>query len=130
MPSGFERWHIVVAAGVALDVSQQPIPPGEDFTYEFVVPNAGTYFYHSHVGVQLDSGLYGPLIVDDPTEDVAYDREYTVVLDDWLDGLAGTPDEVLGRLRADGITQRPTPHSGSLLAGLSERVRLSWRTTR
>jgi FtsP/CotA-like multicopper oxidase with cupredoxin domain len=85
-------------------VSQQPIAPGEDFTYEFVVPNAGTYFYHSHVGVQLDRGLYGPLIVDDPTEDLAYDREYTVLLDDWLDGLAGTPDQALSRLQSEGMS--------------------------
>jgi FtsP/CotA-like multicopper oxidase with cupredoxin domain len=85
-------------------LSQQPIAPGEDFTYEFVVPNAGTYFYHSHVGVQLDRGLYGPLIVDDPTEDLAYDREYTVLLDDWLDGLAGTPDQALSRLQSEGMS--------------------------
>ncbi|HEX6232059.1 MAG TPA: multicopper oxidase family protein [Jiangellaceae bacterium] len=81
------------------EVSQEPIAPGEDFTYEFAVPNAGTYFYHSHVGVQLDRGLYGPLIVDDPAEELDYDREVTVLLDDWLDGLGRTPDDTLSELQ-------------------------------
>lgn len=85
-------------------VSQEPIPPGGDFTYEFTVPDPGTFFYHSHVGVQLDRGLYGALIVKDPAADATYDREFTVLLDDWLDGLAGTPDDVLYQLRAEGMS--------------------------
>jgi FtsP/CotA-like multicopper oxidase with cupredoxin domain len=89
------------------DVSQQPIAPGGDFTYEFAVPDPGTFFYHSHVGVQLDRGLYGPLIVDDPSEEPAYDRDITVLLDDWIDGVDGTPDEVLAQLRTEGM-----PHGG------------------
>ena len=40
--------------------------PGSRFTYEFTVPDPGTYFYHPHSGVQLDRGLYGVLVVDDP----------------------------------------------------------------
>ena len=66
-------------------------------------PDPGTFFYHSHTGVQLDRGLYGPLIVDDPAEDLTYDREITVMLDDWLDGIEGTPDDVLALLRAEGM---------------------------
>jgi len=56
-------------------ITQPPIKSGEDFTYEFVVPTAGTYVYHSHVGLQLDRGLYGPLIVEPKQEELDYDRE-------------------------------------------------------
>ena len=68
------------------DVSQKPVRPGETFTYEFDVPASGTFFYHSHVGLQLDRGLSGPLIVK-PRDDGAApgeDREQVLVFDDWL----------------------------------------------
>lgn len=68
-------------------VTQDPVPPGAGFTYEFEVPVAGSFMYHAHVGVQLDRGLYGPLVVEPRTEVLAYDREYTLMLDDWRDGL-------------------------------------------
>ncbi|GAB3442575.1 multicopper oxidase family protein [Phycicoccus ginsengisoli] len=97
------HWH-----GVALrndmdgvpDVTQHPVAPGSAFRYDFTVPDPGTYFFHPHVGVQLDRGLYGTLVVEDPAEPGAYDLEWLVVLDDWVDGTGRTPDEVLASLRA------------------------------
>jgi FtsP/CotA-like multicopper oxidase with cupredoxin domain len=80
--------------------TQDPIGAGEDFTYEFIAANPGTYWFHPHVGPQLDRGLYGALIVEDPDEPLVYDDEWVVILDDWLDGVTGTPDEVLEELRA------------------------------
>src|SRR5262249_22786582 len=68
-----------------------------------VVPDAGTYYLHSHVGTQLDRGLYGPLIVEDPNERVDYDDELVVVLDDWIDGTGKTPDQVLEDLKKAGM---------------------------
>ncbi|MFD0559015.1 FtsP/CotA-like multicopper oxidase with cupredoxin domain [Stackebrandtia endophytica] len=79
-------------------VSQKPIESGADFTYQFTAPHAGTYWFHPHVGTQQDRGLYAPLIVDDPDEPLEYDEEWTVVLDDWMDGVTGTPDDVLKEL--------------------------------
>ena len=67
-----------------------------------MAPTAGTYFYHSHVGLQLDRGLYGPLIIDPTHESMSYDQDYTLVLDDWLDGLPGTPDNAMKKLIAGG----------------------------
>ena len=43
-------------------LSQPAVPPGQSFTYEFDVTQSGTFFYHAHVGLQLDRGLYGALI--------------------------------------------------------------------
>jgi len=96
------HWH-----GVAIrndmdgvpGMTQAPVPAGQEFTYSFAVAKPGTYWYHPHVGVQLDRGLYGPLIVEDPAEPADYDHDWTVVLDDWIDGTGYTPDQVLDALR-------------------------------
>jgi multicopper oxidase len=106
------HWHGIAlrndADGVP-GVTQPPVRPGEEFTYEFVVPHPGTYFFHPHSGTQLDRGLYAPLIVEDPNEPLVYDQEWAVVLDDWLDGVTGTPDEVLEQLRGGMATTAGTP---------------------
>jgi FtsP/CotA-like multicopper oxidase with cupredoxin domain len=83
--------------------TQTPIAPGARFLYEFTAPNPGTYFFHPHSGVQLDRGLYGVLIVEDPAEPGRYDREAVIVLDDWTDGVGETPDQILARLLANGM---------------------------
>lgn len=81
-------------------LTQRDIAPGGSFTYKFAVPHPGTYWFHPHSGVQQDRGLYAPLIVEDPKEPLSYDKEWVVVLDDWLDGVDGsTPDAVLAELR-------------------------------
>ena len=60
------------------------IRPGETFQYRFAVPQNGTYWYHSHSGLQEQLGLYGPLLIEPRGADpVAYDREYALVLSDW-----------------------------------------------
>ncbi|MFF0450389.1 multicopper oxidase domain-containing protein [Streptomyces sp. NPDC004609] len=97
------HWH-----GLALrndmdgvpDLTQKPVKPGATFEYRFAVPHPGTYWFHPHSGVQQDRGLYAPLIVEDPREPLTYDKEWVIVLDDWVDGVDGsTPDAVLGELR-------------------------------
>ncbi|WP_017557043.1 multicopper oxidase family protein [Nocardiopsis baichengensis] len=81
-------------------VTQAPVKPGEDFTYRFIVDTPGTHWFHPHVGTQIDRGLYAPIIVEDPDEPLAYDEEWVVMLDDWLDGVDGaTPDDVLDEVR-------------------------------
>ncbi|TFI58452.1 copper resistance system multicopper oxidase [Sphingomonas parva] len=54
------------------------------FTYEFPLKQAGTYWYHSHSGLQEQVGHYGPLIIDPAGPDpIASDREHVIVLSDW-----------------------------------------------
>ena len=100
---------------------QRPIEPGERFTYEFAVPDAGTYWYHPHVegDVQIERGLYGPLVVDGgTTPDVAHDRYFQ--LDDVKVGASGALvettdalDVMLGRqgnvLVANGVRGATLP---------------------
>lgn len=100
------HWHglaIPNAMDGVPDLTQQPVPPGGAFLYEFTVPDAGTYWAHPHFGSQLDRGMYAPLIVEDPADGAGYDDELVLVLDDWLDGTGTNPDAVLEDLRRSGM---------------------------
>jgi CopA family copper-resistance protein len=67
-------------------ISFEGIRPGETFTYRFKVAQTGTYWYHSHSGMQEQTGMYGAIIIDPPGKDsVRADREYVVQLSDWTD---------------------------------------------
>ncbi len=91
------HWHGVRLPN-AMDgvphLTQHPVEPGKTFDYRFTVPDAGTYWYHSHLysSEQLERGLYGPLIVDEP-EGVDVDRDIVLVLDDWRLAEDGTIHE-------------------------------------
>ena len=80
-------------------VSFPGIKPKSTFTYEFAVPQSGTYWYHSHSGLQEQMGHYGPLIIDPAGPDpVQADREYVLVLSDWS---FEHPHKVFARLKKD-----------------------------
>ncbi|MEX2974321.1 multicopper oxidase family protein [Streptomyces sp. C184] len=80
-------------------LTQRSLQPGAAFDYHFAITEPGTHWVHPHSGTQLDRGLYAPLIVDDPKEPLSYDREWIVMIDDWLDGVDGSePDAVLSEL--------------------------------
>jgi FtsP/CotA-like multicopper oxidase with cupredoxin domain len=85
------HWHGVMVPnsmdGVPF-ITQPPIKPGEAFTYEFPIRegNAGSHMYHSHhnSAAQVTKGLLGAFIIEpkDPSTRPAFDREYTLVLND------------------------------------------------
>ena len=78
-------------------VSFPGIPPGETFEARFPVRQSGTYWYHSHSGMQEQSGVYGPLVVHPAEPDpVAPERDYVVVLSDWT---FEDPHTILARLK-------------------------------
>jgi FtsP/CotA-like multicopper oxidase with cupredoxin domain len=116
------HWHGIRVQNDADGVpgfTQKPVGAGEEFVYAFTPPDAGTYFFHTHVGVQLDRGLYAPLIVEPRRESLAYDREAVIMFDDWLDGLAGTPERRLAQLRANGMDMDAMETgSGSAMNGM------------
>jgi FtsP/CotA-like multicopper oxidase with cupredoxin domain len=65
-------------------ISFPGIRPGQTFTYEFPVRQAGTYWYHSHSGLQEQQGHYGPLIIDPAGDEPAeYDRDYILLLSEF-----------------------------------------------
>jgi FtsP/CotA-like multicopper oxidase with cupredoxin domain len=67
-------------------ITQPAVMPGESFTYEFTVRNAGSHMYHSHFMAehQVPMGLLGAFIVTDPdaTDEPAADIDYTMILND------------------------------------------------
>ena len=65
-------------------ITQPAVKPGETFVYEFEARPAGSFLYHSHAGYQLDQGLYGSLIIEPLRTEQAYDREFTLMLEDWV----------------------------------------------
>lgn len=106
------HWHgisLVNAMDGAPFLTQAPVEPGAGFDYEFVVPEAGTHWYHAHVGHQLDRGLYGALIVEPRHEELSYDREYTLLLDDWRDGLDDRPESSTGHGDHDATVSPALP---------------------
>jgi FtsP/CotA-like multicopper oxidase with cupredoxin domain len=82
---------------------QHPVEPGAEFTYEFTVPDAGSYWYHPHINTaeQVEKGLYAPIVVFDPAKDPTYDAERFLVLDDI-------------RLAADGTIAPESPMDGMM----------------
>ena len=65
-------------------LTQKPVMPGETFVYDFVCPDAGTFWYHPHIHSieQMSKGMVGALIVDEP-EVPAFDQELILSLKDW-----------------------------------------------
>jgi FtsP/CotA-like multicopper oxidase with cupredoxin domain len=83
------HWHGLIlpnAMDGPAEITQEPIPPGGTFTYEFTARQAGTFFYHSHrkPDRQQALGLYGALIIDPRTPPAAYDAELVVQLQEWM----------------------------------------------
>ncbi len=72
-------------------ITQKPVHPGETFVYEFEARPAGTRWYHTHFQEhrQMDLGLAAPIIIEPAGGDpFPFDREDTIVLDDWATGTA------------------------------------------
>ena len=95
------HWH-----GILLPFQMDGVPglsfpgikPGQTFRYEFPVKQAGTYWYHSHSGLQEAIGLYGPIVIDPAgAEPAPYDREHVIVLSDWS---FMHPHQIMQKLKA------------------------------
>ena len=81
-------------------ISFPGIRPGQSFTYEFPIKQSGTYWYHSHSGLQEQIGHYGPIVIDPAGPDpVAYDRQHVIVLSDWT---FMHPHSLFVRLKQEG----------------------------
>ena len=81
------HWHgvrVPNAMDGAPGMTQPPIAPGAEFRYEFVVKDAGTYWYHPHSSsaAQVGWGLYGPIVVEDPADSKDFGDDLVLVLSD------------------------------------------------
>lgn len=95
------HWH-----GVLLPNEQDGVPylttpsikPGTKFTYKYKITHPGTYWYHSHSGLQEQRGLYGALVFH-PKKEKNFKKDQVVVLSDWTDE---HPSDVLANIKKDG----------------------------
>jgi len=81
------HWHgvrVPIEMDGVPEVSQPEVKPGETFTYDFVLRDAGLFWYHPHVmsAAQVGFGLYGALLVEDPNDSVGVSDQVTMVLSD------------------------------------------------
>lgn len=80
-------------------VNTPPILPGQSRTFKFLIRQNGTYWYHSHTGLQEQKGVYGPIVIHPKKPTIKADKEAVVVLSDWSDENA---DQIIRNLRKDG----------------------------
>jgi len=93
------HWHGILLPNIQDGVPYLTTPPikaGKTHTFEFPVIQSGTYWYHSHTGLQEQRGVYGSIVIYAKKERIQTDREYVLVFSDWTDE---NPDEVLRTLK-------------------------------
>jgi len=111
------HWHGLIVPnsmdGVPF-VTQAPIPPGERYRYDFPLKQTGTYWMHSHYGLQEQLFNSAPLIIRSPEEDAKADQEVVVMLSDFS---FTPPNEILRNLQGQNSSQTsqselmPSPRS-------------------
>ncbi|WP_447752595.1 copper resistance system multicopper oxidase [Sphingopyxis fribergensis] len=108
-------------------VSFPGIKPRSTFVYEFPVVQSGTYWYHSHSGLQEQLGHYGPLVIDPAGADpISSDREHVILLSDHS---ALSPEAIFRKLKINpGHFNMQRQTLGGLLAGKDQSLkdRLAW----
>lgn len=62
-----------------------PIRPGQTLTYDFPLTHSGTYWFHSHTGLQEQLGIYGSIIIEPAQKEIEYDHDLILLLSDWTD---------------------------------------------
>ncbi len=95
------HWHGMIVPnfmdGVP-GVTQMPIAAGNSVMYEYPLRQTGTYWYHSHYGFQEQTGLSGPLIIEEREAPFAYDHDAVIMLGDWLDQ---DPEGIVPQIRGE-----------------------------
>ena len=92
------HWHGILLPNVQDGVpwiTTPPILPGASHTFEFPLKHAGTYWYHSHTGLQEQQGVYGAIVVEPATPQRRVDHDAVMLLSDWT---AESPTEVMRTL--------------------------------
>ncbi len=107
-----------------------PIRPGETFTYEFALKQSGTYWYHSHTGLQEQRGVYGSIQINPREQSMEYDKDLVLVLSDWMDE---KPHEQLRNLKRGNewylIKKGQVQSLNKVLAknALGAKLKMSWQ---
>lgn len=126
------HWHgVILPCGQdgVYGVTQPGIMPGETFVYEFTLPHAGTFMYHSHMDVMTQEGLgmTGMIVVHprEPKEPLP-DRDFVLMLHEWgIEGGTSRPDpQVMTDFNIITFNGKVFPDTDPLVAQLGDRVRI------
>lgn len=113
------HWHgLLVPPGMdgVPYVSFPPIKPGTTFTYEFPIRQSGTYWYHSHSGLQEQRGVYGAIVIN-PRGNPPTAAEPVILFSDWTDE---NPHAVLRTLKRGSEWYALAKGSGQSLLGAAK----------
>jgi len=123
------HWHgldVPVAMDGVMGLTQDPIPAGGMFTYEFVLRQNGTFFYHTHVPMQQAMGLVGLFIVHPKAAwDPPVDRDFALILQEWAilpgSSVTNTMSMEFNIFTTNG---RAAPYITPMVVRLGDRVRI------
>ncbi len=107
-------------------ISQDPISPGQSFTYEFTVNQHGTFFYHSHFAMQEMMGLIGLFIIHPRVPyEPRVDRDFGLILQEWAILPNNTvPNTLAMEFNWLTINGKAGPATTPMLVQHGERVRI------
>lgn len=124
------HWHGLLLPNAADGVpylTTAPIKPGSTYTFTFPIIQNGTYWYHSHTGLQEQVGLYGPIVIY--PKNMAAQKEKVILFSDWTNESIST---VVRSLKANyewyGIKRRSVQSWGEALVKgyLGDKARQEW----
>jgi hypothetical protein len=123
------HWHgleIPVAMDGVPGLTQPPLRPGDVQTFEFTLHQSGTFFYHSHDGMQDGMGMVGLFLVHPKVaHDPPVDRDFALVIQEWAILPASTvPNTMSMEFNLFTLNGRAAPYITPLVAKLGERVRI------
>jgi FtsP/CotA-like multicopper oxidase with cupredoxin domain len=122
--------HIPINMDGVAGISQEPIPPGETFTYEFTLNQHGTYFYHPHFmgAKQVGMGMAGFFIIHpkNPTPAQIVDRDFAYFLQIWMIYPGSPQPDILEMSNFNYFTMngKPAPSIEPMEATIGEKVRI------
>lgn len=107
-------------------LTQDPIPPGEEFTYEFELHQNGTFFYHSHGPMQEGMGMAGLFIIHPRTAyEPVVDHDFGLLIQEWAILPQSTvPNTMSMEFNFFTINGRSAPYITPLVVKLGSRVRI------
>jgi FtsP/CotA-like multicopper oxidase with cupredoxin domain len=123
------HWHgleVPIEQDGGPGISQDPIPPGQAFTYEFTVNQHGTFFYHSHFAMQEMMGLIGLFIIHPQVPyEPHVDRDFGLILQEWAILPHNTvPNTLQMEFNWLTINGKAGPATTPMLVQHGERVRI------
>ena len=123
------HWHgleVPVAMDGVPGLTQPPVPPGGVQAYEFTLHQSGTFFYHSHDGMQDGMGMVGLFIVHPKVaHSPPVDRDFALIIQEWAILPASTvPNTMSMEFNLFTLNGRAAPYITPLVCKLGERVRI------